>query len=81
MNWRIVTGLSAITALGLALLPSDTVAQQQSPKDKLVGSWIFVSSTTKAADGSPMWGSNPKGVVVFTVSGRYSSHLMRSDRP
>ena len=78
MKRRIVVGLSAITALGLALLPGDAVAQQ---KSQLVGSWIFVSSTTKAEDGSPAWGTNPKGIVIFTDSGRYSSHLMRSDRP
>ena len=26
-------------------------------------------------------GTNPKGIVIFTENGRYSSHLMRSDRP
>ena len=49
-------------------------------KDQLVGSWTFVSSTTKAEDGSPAWGTNPRGIVIFTENGRYSSHLMRSDR-
>jgi hypothetical protein len=73
--------LSAITALALALLPDDTIAQQKPAKDQLVGSWIFISSTTKAEDGSPAWGTNPKGIVIFTEGGRYSSHVMRSDRP
>jgi hypothetical protein len=63
------------------VLGSSALAQQKSVKDQLVGSWIFVSSTTKAEDGSPFWGANPKGLVIFTANGRYSTHLMRSDRP
>jgi Lipocalin-like domain len=50
-------------------------------KSQLVGTWTFVSSTSKNPDGSPAWGTNPKGIVIFTENGRYSSHVMRSDRP
>jgi hypothetical protein len=81
MNRRIILSLSAITALGLALLPGNAVAQKKTLKDQLVGTWTFVSSTTKLPDGGPAWGSNPKGLVIFTANGRYSSQLMRSDRP
>jgi hypothetical protein len=81
MHRRFILSLSAITALGLALLPGNAVAQQKSLKDQLVGTWTFVSGTTKLSDGSPAWGSNPKGLVIFTDNGRYSSQLLRSDRP
>ena len=67
--------------LGIALPASDAVGQQKTLKGQLVGTWTFVSSTGKLPDGSPMWGSNPKGLLIFTDNGRYSSQLMRSDRP
>jgi Lipocalin-like domain len=63
------------------VLGTSASAEQKSLKDQLVGSWIFVSSTTKAEDGSPLWGTNPKGIALFTANGRYSTHLMRADRP
>jgi hypothetical protein len=81
MNRRIILSLSAITALGLALLPGSAVAQQKSLKDQLVGTWTIISATTKLPDGSLAWGPNPKGLYVFTENGYYSSHLLRSDRP
>lgn len=81
MNRRLILGLSAITMLGLGSLPGSAVAQQKSLKDQLVGAWSIVSSTTKLPDGSPAWGTNPKGLYVFTADGYYSSHLLRTDRP
>ena len=71
---------AALLGSGL-VLGAGALAEQKSLREQLTGSWIFVSSTTKAPDGSPLWGANPKGIVTFTKSGRYSSHLMRSDRP
>jgi hypothetical protein len=70
-----------VTTLSLLLLGMAVPAQAQSLKQQLVGTWTFVSSTTKLPDGSSAWGSNPKGLVIFTDNGRYSSQLMRSDRP
>ncbi len=81
MNRRQIFSLSVITATGLSLLPTGAVAQQKSLKDQLVGAWAIVSSTTKLPDGSLAWGSNPKGLYIFTETGHYSSHLLRSDRP
>jgi len=81
MNRRSVLSISVMTMLGLAVLPNGAISQQKSLKDQLVGTWTFVSSTTKLPDGSPVWGSNPKGLVIFTENGRYSSHVMRTDRP
>jgi hypothetical protein len=41
----------------------------------------FVSSNAKLPDGSALWGSDPKGLMIFTESGRYSWQIFRSDRP
>jgi len=71
----------SLLVLGVATLAGEAVAQQKSLKEQLVGTWAVVSSTTKLPDGSPAWGSDPKGLVIFTDNGRYSSHIMRSDRP
>ncbi|MFZ0654471.1 MAG: hypothetical protein WB691_17630 [Pseudolabrys sp.] len=34
MNWRYMIGLSALTALGFALLPSSAISQQKSLKEQ-----------------------------------------------
>jgi len=73
-----IFGIAATMALGL--LPGSAAAQPGSLKQQLLGTWTFVSSTTKLADGSPLWGANPKGLTIFTDNGRFSSHVMRSDR-
>jgi hypothetical protein len=78
MTRHITLALTAGLCIGAWLSPNAAIAQQKSP---LVGTWSFVSSTTKAEDGSPFWGNNPKGLVIFTENGRYSSHVLRADRP
>jgi hypothetical protein len=81
MNRRNILGASAIAALGLAVLPGSAIAQQKSLKDQLVGTWTIVSTTGKLPDGTPTWGSDPKGLLVFSDNGRFSVQIMRSDRP
>ena len=73
--------LTALAALAVGLLPDNAKAQTKSLKDQLVGTWTFVSSTGKLADGSPAWGANPTGLLIFTDNGRYSSIIVRSDLP
>jgi Lipocalin-like domain len=80
MNRRSIFTSATITVLGLALLPTSTIAQQKSVKEQLVGTWTFVSATTKRPDGSLQWGSNPKGLAIYTDNGRFSESVMRSDR-
>jgi hypothetical protein len=77
---RLLPILSALI-LGLALPAGDAVAQQKSLKDQLVGAWTLVSSSTTLPDGTSQWGSNPKGLLIFSESGSFSSHTMRTDRP
>jgi hypothetical protein len=71
--------LSAIAVLALASMPDGAAAQQKSLKEQLVGTWAFVSSTGKLADGTSPWGTNPKGQLSFDTDGRYSSIIVRSD--
>ena len=79
MNRRSLVTVSAIAVLGLAALPGSAIAQQKSLKEQLIGTWAFVSSTGKLADGSPLWGANPKGQLSLDANGRYSSIIVRSD--
>src|SRR5215213_5167503 len=81
MNRRTVLSQSAILFWGLAFLPNSAISQQKSLKDQLVGTWTFVGSTGKNSDGNPIWGANPKGQLIFTNNGHYSSHILRSDVP
>ena len=81
MNRRSILGISALSVATLVLLPTSATSQQKTLKEQLVGSWTFVGSTGKSPDGSPIWGANPKGVLIFTDNGHYTSHILRSDVP
>jgi hypothetical protein len=74
-------GISMIlSALFLTIgLVGNAVAQQKTPKEQLVGTWTFVGTSGKLADGSPTWGANPAGLLVFTDNGRYLSIIVRTD--
>ena len=80
---RRAIAIVAMSALLLAtgLFASDASAQQKTLKEQLVGTWTFVGSTGKNPDGTPIWGSNPTGLLIFTDNGRYSSHIVRTDVP
>jgi hypothetical protein len=68
MNRRSLISISAATALGLALMAGNAVAQ--SAKD-LVGTWTPVSVEA--------FGPNPKGNLTFDTNGRFSLQLLRAD--
>jgi Lipocalin-like domain len=74
-------GTLAASTLSLVLLGIAVPANAQALKQQLVGTWTFVSSTTKLPDGSPAWGTNPKGLLIFTGNGYFSSQIVRSDLP
>jgi hypothetical protein len=74
-------GVLSILLLTLGLGIGDSGAQQKTLKEQLVGTWTFISSTGKAPDGSPTWGANPKGLLIFTDNGSYSSIIVRADVP
>jgi hypothetical protein len=83
MDRRNILSLSAIAALGLALLPGSAVAQQKTLKEQLVGTWLIVSNTTPRPDGtkSDTFGPNPKGAVTYESNGRFSFMIMSSSLP
>ena len=83
MNRRDIFGLSAIAALGLALLPGSAVSQQKSLKEQIVGTWTFVSALDVKPDGtkSDRWGPDPKGIFIFDANGRFAQFITRSDIP
>ena len=72
---------AAAVLTSLAVATGDVAAQQKTLKEQLVGTWSFVSSTGKTADGSPVWGANPKGLLIFAANGAYSTIIVRSDVP
>jgi Lipocalin-like domain len=81
MNRRCILSISAMTALGLALLPGSTVAQQGTLKQQLVGTWALVSQENTAADGTKQRIANPRGILIFDAGGRYAAVGERGDRP
>ena len=68
MNRRSLISISSATALGLALLGGNAVAQ--SAKD-LVGTWTPVSVE--------IFGPNPKGNLTLDANGHFSLQLLRAD--
>jgi hypothetical protein len=83
MKGHDLVNLSAITALGLAVLPSSAVSQQKSLKDQLVGTWTLTTWEQSRPDGSKLqrFGANPKGVHVFDANGRAYALFSRPDLP
>jgi hypothetical protein len=83
MNQRSIIILSAITTLGLAVLPTGAVSQQKLLKDQLVGTWRLVSNDNVAPDGTKrqIFGANPRGILIFEANGRYAQIFLRPGRP
>jgi hypothetical protein len=69
-------------AIGIALA-EDTLAQQKTLKEQLVGTWLIVSSSNIAPDGTRknLFGPNPKGILMIDVNGRYVQMQVNPDRP
>jgi hypothetical protein len=81
MNPRSAFTLSAIAALGLALLPGHLNAQQRTLTQQLVGAWTIVSWQSTAPNGTTREIANPKGVLIFDAGGWYAQVIARDDRP
>jgi hypothetical protein len=78
-----VISFSAAAALALAMLPTAALSQQKSLKEQLVGAWTLVSiiATDKAGNKSDRRGPNPKGLLIFDASGRYSILTSQAELP
>jgi Lipocalin-like domain len=71
----------SVLIMGGALHAGDAVAQQKSLKEQLVGTWIYVSSTSTRADGSKTDRPNLKGIVIYTSDGHFAFMSVRADLP
>jgi hypothetical protein len=71
----------SLLLLGVVLLAGDAIAQQKSLKEQLVGTWIYVSSTSTRADGSKTDRPNLQGIVIYTSDGHFAFVSVRADLP
>ena len=81
MKPKTLVRLLAVACFSLMLMPGGVMGQPKSLKNQLVGTWVYVSSTAKAPDGSQFWGSSPKSLMIFTDNARFCWIVFRSDRP
>jgi len=72
----------ATVCLG-AVLPNTVSAQQKSLKDQIVGTWMVESIHNVLPDGKQLNanGPNPKGMLVFDPSGRFSQIIIDATVP
>jgi hypothetical protein len=73
---RLALTTTILLCLPVGLSASNSLAQQKSLKEQLVGTWTLVSSDQVRPDGSILkqFGANPKGISVFDANGRLFSH-------
>jgi hypothetical protein len=64
---------TALLCLTVSLSAGDSLAQQKSLKEQLIGTWTLISSDQVLPDGSKVreFGANPKGINVFDANGRF----------
>jgi hypothetical protein len=83
MNQRATLAMTstALLCLAVGLSASDSLAQQKSLKEQLVGTWTLVSSDQVRSDGSKLkqFGTNPKGINVFGANGRFFLMVASAD--
>jgi hypothetical protein len=82
MNRSSIFTLSAITALGLMVLPS-SIAAQGTLRQQLVGTWMIVSYELTVANGTKQqpYGADPAGILILDAGGRYAVMEGKRDRP
>ena len=71
----------SVLILGGALAMSDAIAQEKSLKEQVIGTWIYVSSTTTRAGGSKTENPNLKAIVIYTSDGHFAFVSVRADLP
>ena len=81
MNCRFALGLCAVALVAISAFPNGSLAQGKSLKDQLVGTWIYVSSTSKRDDGSNVQRPSLQGAVTYTADGRFHFITTRTDAP
>lgn len=80
---QIVFGLSAML-LSFSSLPSRFAAAQEATiQDGIAGVWTLVSVVSQKEDGSrgEPFGSNPKGIIMFSRDGHFSLFQSQAELP
>jgi lipocalin-like protein len=70
-----------LLSLSVVLLVGDAFAQ--SPTEQIVGAWTLVSADSVRPDGSrvQVFGTTPKGIMIFSRDGHFALVQMRADLP
>lgn len=71
----------SVLLLGGALATDDAIAQEKSLRERLVGTWTYVSSTTTRADGTKTADANLKAIVIYTSDGHFAFVSVSGDLP
>ena len=77
----LIAATVSVLIMGGASDMGDAIAQEKSLKERLVGTWIYVSSTSTRADGSKTENPNLKGIVIYTSDGHFAFVSVRADLP
>jgi len=78
---RCAVSVYAIALILIPVFPNSGVAEGKSLKDQVVGTWIYVSSTAKRADGSDVPRPSLQGALTYTADGRFHFITTRTDLP
>jgi hypothetical protein len=84
MNRQIAKGwLGLALALGAASSPSVATDQGASLRERIVGTWTYVSVDNVNPDGSrvPLFGPDPRGMASFDATGHYILMTARANQP
>jgi hypothetical protein len=73
----------ALLLLGTAFPTSNAIAQQKSVKERLIGTWTFVSAVNTRPDGTKFdpWGKETQGVQMFDNTGHFSWQIIQTNIP
>ena len=66
-------------ALALVVLAVPCAVRAATLSEQLIGTWIYVSSTAKRDDGTPVPRPSLKGAVTYTADGRFHFISTRTD--
>ena len=81
---KLAAKLTAIVCFAIPVLSNEAVAQQNTLRQQLVGTWTVLSFTNeneRTGKKTEVFGSNPKGIFMFDETGRFSINLLRPGRP
>jgi hypothetical protein len=82
MYLRGISTLTAISALGLVLSPSNGVAQEKSLKQQIQGPWSLAAcnSTNAKGEKAPYCANNPKGILILAGNLNYAWTVIAGGR-